>query len=198
MYEPDPRMVQHLLSRHTQWATMAAALHLAIDRCGLRLPSRGDLARVARVSNATVSRRLTAIGSEQHLIQALVSAREWTHPRGYLEDGWVRWLPDAEREVADVRVWLACLELAAGSPDVALAVRESWARERRAVADQLVGRRFAAQEHDGGTALDAELVQSLILGLSIRRVLDAALTHERSKEIVGRAVSALGHESGRA
>jgi hypothetical protein len=45
MYEPLPRMTQHLISRYNLVGHMAGALYDAIGESGLRLPARRDLAR---------------------------------------------------------------------------------------------------------------------------------------------------------
>jgi hypothetical protein len=192
MYELPPRMVQHLWSRYSRLGEMAVALHATIGASGLRLPPRRELARWARMSEATVGRRLQEdTCTEERLISALVRARTNTYPPGYHDGGWNRWLPGADRDLADVRVWLACLELAAGSSVTAAAVNAAWAAERRQLEAHLLGRHFA-DAADEDTRADAEVLQAYLLGLSIRRALDPDLTHERAGALLGRLVAAMG------
>jgi hypothetical protein len=190
VYELPPRMVQHLWSRYSRLGEMAVALHATIGASGLRLPPRRELAKWARMSEATVGRRLHEVCTEERLVSALVEARTNTHPPGYHTEGWARWLPAADRDVADVRVWLACLELAAGSPTTAAAVTAAWATERSRLEAQLLDSYFA-DAVDEDTRDDAEVLQAYLLGLSIRRALDPDLTHERAGALLGRLVAAL-------
>ncbi len=191
MYEPPPRMIQHLASRYTLVGRMAGALHHAIGASGLRLPARRELARSAGISEATVSRRLREVCSEERLTEALISARDRTFPPGWPGDGWDRWLPRTDLELDDLRVWLACLELAATSPFSAQAVSEVWSRERTAWQAQLLGTAAPAAV-DEEVAADAEVLQGLVLGLSLRRLLDGGFLHERSAALLMRAIAALG------
>lgn len=190
MYELPPRMVQHLWSRYSRLGQMAVALHATIGASGLRLPPRRELARWARMSEATVGRRLQEGCTEEQLISALVQARTNTYPPGYHGGGWTRWLPEADRDLADVRVWLACLELAAGSPDNAAAVSAAWVTERGRLEAQLLGSYFP-DGADEDTRDHAEILQAFLLGLSIRRALDPALTCERAGALLDRLVAAL-------
>lgn len=190
MYEPEPRMPLHLGSRATQLGDMAEALYWAIDELGLRTPARRDIARHSHVSEATISRRLRdSRTTEEHLTRRLVRARRDTYPSGYHSDGWARWLPGTDQDLHDVRVWLSCLALATHHPDVAAAVRDAWAAEQR----QLL-RHLDPAPHDeapDALALDAEILHALVLGLTIRRLLDPDLTHERTLVLLDRAVTAL-------
>jgi DNA-binding transcriptional MocR family regulator len=184
-------MAQHLWSRYSRLGQMALALHATIGASGLRLPPRRELARWARMSEATVGRRLQEeTCTEERLISALVQARTNTYPPGYHNEGWARWLPEADRDLADVRVWLACLELAAGSPDTAAAVNAAWVTERGRLAAQLLDSDFP-DGADEGTRDDAEILQAYLLGLSIRRALDPDLAHERAGALLDRLVAAL-------
>jgi hypothetical protein len=196
MYEPLPRMTQHLISRYTLVGRMAGALYDAIGGTGLRLPARRDLARSAGVSEATVSRRLREVCSEERLTATLVSARDRTFPPGWHEDGWERWLPGTDLELSDLRVWLACLELAATSPATAQAVSEAWSRERRGLAAQFLDD-VAPAELSEQAAADAAVLQGLVLGLSIRRLLDTSFSHDESMTLLARAVAALSDSAAR-
>jgi DNA-binding transcriptional MocR family regulator len=190
MYEPLPRMTQHLISRYNLVGHMAGALYDAIGESGLRLPARRDLARAAGLSEATVSRRLREVCSEERLTAALMSARDRTFPPGWHEDGWERWLPGTELELGDLRVWLACLELAATSPAAAQAVSEAWSRERRDLAAQPLDE-AAPPELSEQAVADATVLQGLVLGLSVRRLLDSGFSHDHSVALLARAVAAL-------
>lgn len=184
MYEPLPRMTRHLGSRATQVSDMTEALYWAIDGAGLRLPPRREVARRARVSEATISRRFRESRSnEENLVTRLVNARRHTHPRGYLEDGWARWLPAEDVDLQDVRVWLSCLALAAYSPAVAEVVRDAWDDERERLASDL----GPTDDCDAR----AELVQAVLVGLSIRCALDPEMSHERAVALLERAAGAL-------
>jgi hypothetical protein len=192
MYELPPRMAQHLWSRYSRLGEMAVALHATIGASGLRLPPRRELARWARMSEATVGRRLQEeTCTEERLVSALVQARTNTYPPGYQEEGWARWLPGTDRDLTDVRIWLACLELAAGSPTTAAAVRAAWATERGRLETQLLEVYFP-DAIDEDTRDDAENLQAYLLGLSIRRALDPALTPERASALLDRLLAALG------
>jgi hypothetical protein len=143
------------------------------------------------MSEATVGRRLQGNAcSEERLISALVQARTNTYPPGYQVEGWNRWLPEADRDLADVRVWLACLELAAGSPATAAAVNAAWVTERGRLEAQLLGS-YLPDGADDGTRDHAEILQAYLLGLSIRRALDPALTCERADALLDQLVAAL-------
>jgi hypothetical protein len=190
MYELPPRMVQHLWSRYSRLGEMAVALHATIGAVGLRLPPRRELAKWARMSEATVGRRLHEVCTEERLVSALVEARTNTYPPGYDHEGWARWLPAADRDVADVRVWLACLELAAGSPSTAAAVTAAWATERGRLEAQLLDS-YLPEAVDEDTRDAAEVLQACLLGLSIRRALDPDLTAERAGALLDRMVAAL-------
>lgn len=193
MYELPPRMVQHLWSRYSRLGEMAVALHATIGASGLRLPPRRELAKWARMSEATVGRRLQEeTCTEERLISALVKARTNTYPPGYHFEGWARWLPEADRDLADVRVWLACLELAAGSPVAAAAVHEAWATERGQLEAHLTGDYMRPHVVDEDTRDDAEVLQACLLGLSIRRALDPDLTRERAGALLDRVLARLG------
>jgi hypothetical protein len=193
MYELPPRMAQHLWSRYSRLGEMAVALHATIGASGLRLPPRRELAKWARMSEATVGRRLKEDAcTEERIISALVRARSNTYPPGYHVEGWTRWLPEADRDRADVRVWLACLELGAGSPVTAAAVNAAWATERGHLEAQLTDSYMRPDVVDDDTRDDAEVLQAYLLGLSIRRALDPDLTHERASTLLQRVVAALG------
>jgi hypothetical protein len=86
---------------------------------------------------------------------------------------------------------LACLELAAGSPTTAAAVRAAWATERGRLETQLLEVYFP-DAVDEDTRDDAENLQAYLLGLSIRRALDPALTPERASALLDRLLAALG------
>lgn len=195
MYEPLPRMPLHLASRASRLGDLAEALYGAIDDVGLRLPSRRDISRHAHVSEATVSRRLRdASHTEERVASVLASARAMTYPPGWKEEGWSRWVPESDVDLQDVRVWVACLAMATHAPSVGEAVRSAWEREHRELVRQLTG------EVDGPdhpctpeVALDAQLVLALLLGLSIRRVLDPEVTSEHASAALLRMVAALGH-----
>lgn len=191
MYEPPPRMIQHLISRYSLVGHMAGALHVAIGASGLRLPARRELARSAGLSEATVSRRLREVCSEERLTGALIAARDRTFPPGWPGDGWDRWLPRTDLELDDLRVWLACLELAAASPASAQAVSEAWSRERLAWQRQLLDSAVPSEVDDEDVA-DAEVLQGLVLGLSIRRLLDDGFSHDQAAALLTRTISALG------
>ena len=182
MYEREPRIPLHLGSRATRLADMAEALYWAIDELGPRLPARRDIARHSHVSEATISRRLRdGRTTEAHLTRRLVRARRDTYPSGYYTEGWARWLPESEQDLQDVRVWMTCLALAAHQPEVAEAVREAWEHD------------LTQLGHHVGTA-DAgarEIIGALVLGLSIRRLLDPALTHDHALALVERVVAAV-------
>lgn len=193
MHELPPRMVQHLWSRYSRLGEMAVALHATIGASGLRLPPRRELATWARMSEATVGRRLQEEAcAEERLVSALVKARANTYPPGYHNEGWARWLPETVRDLADVRVWLACLELAAGSPIVAAAVRAAWATERDQLEAHLTGDYMRPEVVDEDTRDDAEVLQAYLLGLSIRRALDPDLTAGRAGALLDRVVARLG------
>lgn len=197
MYEPLPRMPLSLSSRASRVADMAEALYWAIDELGLRLPSRRDIARHSRVSEATISRRLRdARGNEEGLATLLVSAREHTYPPGFDHEGWSRWLPRDDLDLGDVRAWVACLAMARQGTTVVEAVRRAWERELPQLVCQLTGSMSSPDEQGPATLADAEAVQALLLGLSIRQVHDAELTPDRAVELVQRVVAALGHDHG--
>lgn len=193
MDDPLPKMPLHLGSRATMSADMAAALYWAIDESGLRLPTRRDIARHARVSEATISRRLRDWRTtEERLAILLVSARMRTYPPGSVYDGWERWLPETDQALGDARVWLACMARAVSSPAVSEAVGEAWAREHDEVVRALtLG--AVADEVPQDVVVHAEILRALMLGLSIRRVLDPGLSQDRAAAILGCALAALGH-----
>ncbi|SEC05385.1 hypothetical protein SAMN04489844_1584 [Nocardioides exalbidus] len=62
-------------------------------------------------------------------------------------------------------------------------VRDSWERELDVLLRDL---------EQADPTVGAELVQLVVAGLSIRRVLDPDLTHERAVALLEHAVSALG------
>ncbi|GAB3018309.1 hypothetical protein GCM10011376_00820 [Nocardioides flavus (ex Wang et al. 2016)] len=190
MYELPPRMVQHLESRYTRLGELAAALHMTIAETGLRLPARRQLARWARLSEATVGRRMQEVCTEERLVSALVRARTRTYPPGWASEGWGRWLPATARDLTDVRVWIACLELGAASSAAASAVCAAWASELRGLEAQLMGT-IAPEAVDDDVRDDAEVLQAYVLGTSIRRALDPAFTPERAADLLGRLIAAL-------
>lgn len=144
------------------------------------------------MSEATVGRRLQEEAcTEERLVAALVEARTNTYPPGYRNEGWARWLPQTARDLADVRVWLACLELAAGSLAAAAAVRAAWASEREQLEAHLTGAYMRPEVVDEDTRDDAELLQAFLLGLSIRRALDPDLTDGRAGALLDRVVARL-------
>ncbi len=197
MYEPLPRMPLHLASRASRSGDMAEALYWAIDDSGLRLPARREIARKSLVSEATISRRLRDSSSdEQRLVTLLVSARQLTYPPGWHQRAWPHWVPESDLELRDVRAWIACLAVATSAPPVAEAVCQAWKHELEILVGQLGGDETSAlPEGDPEAVVDAEAVQALLLGLSIRRLLDAELTWDRALALLRRVVSALGHES---
>ena len=184
MYEREPRIPLHLGSRATRLADMAEALYWAIDELGPRIPARRDVARHSHVSEATISRRLRdSRTTEKHLIRRLVRARRDTYPSGYYVDGWSRWLPETDQDLQDVRVWLSCLALAAHHPEVADAVRDTWAHEHAQLICHL------APSASDGDPIAAEIVHLFVMGLAIRRLLDPDLTHERALMLLDRLVA---------
>lgn len=199
MHESEPRMPLHLGSRATRISDLTEALYWAIDAGGLRTPPRREIARRALVSEATVSRRFRDSRSdEQSLVLRLVAARRQTYPPGFVSDGWARWTAATEPDLRDARVWLACLSLAAYSPTVAQAVCDVWCAERDALQDRL----DAGLDRGGDpghaptaaaerSAVDAEVVQVLLLGLSVRQSVDLDLSHERAAALLLRVVEAL-------
>lgn len=195
MYEPEPLMPLHLSSHATRLGDLAQALWSAIDDVGLRLPSRRDIAGHSFVSEATISRRLRDIsGGEERVASVLASARERTYPPGWVQDGWSRWVPTSDIDLQDVRVWIACLALATHAPPVGEAVRRAWDHEHWQLVRQLTGSvRGPGNPCDPEVALDAQLVLALLLGLSIRRVLDPTVTSERAAASLRRLLDALGH-----
>ncbi|GAA5107942.1 hypothetical protein GCM10023339_06430 [Alloalcanivorax gelatiniphagus] len=184
MYEPLPPMAHHLGSRATRISDMTEALYWAIEDTGLRLPPRRDIARRAHVSEATISRRFRESRSDEtSLVSRLVHARRRTYPRGYLADGWSRWLPEDDVDLQDARVWLACLALAAGGADVGDAARDAVCEAWDAEIDQLVASKIE-ETH-------AEVLHAALIGVSIRRALDPELDHHRAESLVIRLVDAL-------
>lgn len=198
MYEPLPSMPLHLASRASRIGDMAEALYWAVDELGLRLPARRDIARHAHVSEATISRRLRDSSSdEQRLVTVLVSARQRTYPPDWHRRAWRHWVPESDLELRDVRAWIACLAVATSAPPVAEAVCEAWKHELEILVGQL-GDDATSAPHEGDPELvaDAEAIQALLLGLSIKRLLDAELPWDRASMLLRRVVCALGHESG--
>ena len=195
MYEPEPLMPLHLSSHASRLGDLAEALYGTVDDVGLRLPSRRDLARHARVSEATVSRRLRdGAHTEERVASVLASARERTYPPGWNEEGWSRWVPQSDVDLRDVRVWIACLALATHLPSVTAAVRSAWSHEHAAVVHQLTGEVHRAENPcDSEAARDADAVQALLLGLSVRRALDPEHTGDLAVASLRRVVAALGH-----
>lgn len=195
MYEPEPLMPLHLSSHATRLGDLAQALWAAVDDVGLRLPSRRDIAGHSWVSEATISRRLRDIsGGEERVASVLASARERTYPPGWRHDGWSRWLPTADVDLQDVRVWIACLALATHAPPVREAVCNAWEHEHRELMEQLTGSFHGPGDAgDPEVGLDAQLLLALLLGLSIRRLLDPAVTSEHAAASLRRLVVALGH-----
>ena len=195
MYEPEPLMPLHLSSHATRLGDLAQALWSAIDDVGLRLPSRRDIAGHSFVSEATISRRLRDIsGGEERVASVLASARERTYPPGWVQDGWSRWVPTSDIDLQDVRVWIACLALATHAPPVGEAVRSAWDHEHWQLVRQLTGSVHGpGNPCDPEVALDAQLVLDLLLGLSIKRVLDPTVTSERAAASLRRLLDALGH-----
>ncbi len=195
MEEPLPRMPLHLCSRATRLGDLAEALYWAIDDVGLRLPSRHDIARHAHVSEATISRRLRDAGhTEDRVASALVSARGMTSPPGRPEEGWSRWVPGSDLALQDVRVWVAGLAAATHSPTVMEAVRSVWEREHWAVVRQLTGEpHWAERPCPPEVSRDAQLVQAVLLGLSIRRLLDPDVAPDHTLASLRRLLLALGH-----
>lgn len=195
MYEPLPRMPLHLASRASRLGDLAEALYGAIDDVGLRLPSRRDISRHAQVSEATVSRRLRdASHTEELVASVLASARAMTYPPGLKEEGWSRWVPESDVDLQDVRVWIECLAMATQAPSVSEAVRSAWEHEHRELVRQLTGEvHWPDHPCAPEIALDAQLLLALLLGLSIRRVLDPEVTSEHASASLLRMVAALGH-----
>lgn len=195
MYEPEPLMPLQLSSHATRLGDLAQALWTAIDDVGLRLPSRRDIARHSWVSEATISRRLRDIsGGEERVASVLASARERTYPPGWRQDGWSRWLPTADIDLQDVRVWIACLALGTHAPPVREAVCSAWEHEHWKLVEQLTGSFHGpGNPGDPEIALDAQLLLAMLLGLSIRRLLDPAVTSEHAAASLRRLLSALGH-----
>ena len=196
MYEPEPKMPLHLGSRATRLGDLAEALYWAIDGSGLRLPARRDIAGHARVSEATISRRFRDTrGGEERVAAVLASARDRTYPPQWGERGWPRWVPESDLELRDVRAWLACLAVATHAPSVAEAVRLAWEHEHAVVVATLTGDVASPHdEPDAEVASDAEVVQALLLGLSIRRLLDPEVTWDRASMLLRRVVGALGYD----
>lgn len=195
MYEPEPLMPLHLASHATRLGDLAQALWTAIDDVGLRLPSRRDIAAHSFVSEATISRRLRDIsGGEERVASVLASARERTYPKGWVQDGWSRWVPTSDIDLQDVRVWMACLALATHAPSVSEAVRSAWEHEHGQLVRKLTGS-VHGPDHpcDPEVALDAQLLLALLLGLSIRCVLDPKVTSEHAAASLRRLLVALGH-----
>lgn len=197
-YDPDPLMPLHLSSSATRLGDLAVAVYLAIDDVGLRLPSRRDVARHSRVSEATVSRRVREVSGEasgeERVAGVIASARERTYPPGSPYDGWRRWIPESEIDVQDVRVWLACLSMAAHSSAVGDAVLSAWEHEHRELLHQLTGTVHAPDDPcDSEGALDAEALLALLLGLTIRRLLDPEVTSDQALASLHRVLAALGH-----
>ena len=197
MYEPLPKMPLHLASRASRLGDMTEALYWAIDEAGLRLPARRDIARHARVSEATISRRFRDSRSDEgRLVSMLVSARDRTYPPSWHERAWPHWVPESDLELRDVRAWIACLAVASSAPPAAEAVCEAWEHELGVIVEQLGG--DVAPTDRGGdpeVVADAEAVQALLLGLSMKRVLAPELTWEHAVTLLRRVVAALGHES---
>lgn len=175
--DPRPRIPLHLRSRFSPIADLAAALYFAVDESGPRLPPRRDVARMAGVSEATVSRRFRDQRStEDALVSRLVAARRATYPPGYASEGWGRWVPEHERDLRDARAWLTCLAFAAYSPVAAEAVREAWECERALL--------HGAPGGSGGPVLsteaDADAVHAMTVGLIVLRAVDPRMTYERA------------------
>lgn len=180
-----PRIPLHLGSRYSPVADLAAALFFAIDESGPRLPPRRDVARMAGVSETTVSRRFRDQRStEDALVSRLAGARRATYPPGFAFDGWARWVPEQERDLRDARVWLACVAFAAYSPVAAEAVREVWDAERSLV-----------QGGSGSAAptgrADVDAVHALTVGLTVLRAVDPGMTHGRALVVLERVLALL-------
>ncbi len=190
MYEPEPRIALHLASRASRVADMAVAVFWSIDESGLRLPSRRDIARHSRVSEATVSRRLKdSRGTEEHLVARLARARARTYPPGYVSEGWRRWIPETDQDLQDTRAWLSCLALASHSAVVMEEVVQAWAVEHRELVHHLD--RTSYDEVPDDVAATAEVLQAVVLGLAVRRALDPEATYDRAVTLWERAVAAL-------
>jgi hypothetical protein len=149
------------------------------------------------VSEPTISRRLRAwADGEERLVARLVLARRRTYPPGHVEEGWGRWIPQDDADLQDVRAWLACLSIASSvepiQPVVRQAVRETWWHEHDEVIRQL-GRSGVPTTgcHEGEASLRAEIVQSLLLGLCLRRLLDPDCTVQHAETLLDRAVASL-------
>ena len=196
--DPDPLMPLHLSSRATRLGDLAVALYAAVDDVGLRLPSRRDIARHSRISEATVCRRFREVpGGEEQVAGVLASARERTFPPGWPEDGWSRWIPGSDTELQDAGVWIACLAMAAYTPSVAEVVRHTWERELEALVRQLTGvLHLPGNPCDPEVALDAQVLLAVVVGLTIRRRLDPEVTAEQALVTLRRALAALGHGDG--
>ncbi|MCF6376240.1 TetR family transcriptional regulator C-terminal domain-containing protein [Nocardioides KLBMP 9356] len=193
-----PRIPRHLSSRESTLSSLAESLYWTINASGLRLPARRDLARHALVSEPTISRRLRAwADGEERLVARLVLARQRTYPPGYAEEGWSRWIPQDDADLQDARAWLACLTFASSGepmhPVVRQAVCETWWHEHDEVVRQLVRSGVPTTGgHEGEASLRAEIVQSLLLGLSLRRLLDPDCTAQHAEALLDRAVASLG------
>lgn len=192
-----PRIPRHLGSRESALSSLAESLYWTINASGLRLPARRDLARHALVSEPTISRRLRAwADGEERVVVRLVMARQRTYPPGYAEEGWGRWIPQDDPDLQDARAWLACLAIASSvepmHPAVCQAVRETWWHEHDEVIGQLRRSGVPTEgDHEGETALRAEIVQALLLGLCLRRLLDPDCTAQHAKALLDRAVASL-------
>lgn len=143
-----------------------------------------------------MSRRVREASGDERVAGVVASARERTYPPGWPQDGWRRWIPESEIDLQDVRVWIACLSMAAHSPAVRDAVLSAWAHEHRALLRQLTGMLHAPDVPcESEAALDAEALLALLLGLTIRRLLDPDVTADRALASLHRVLSALGHAS---
>ncbi len=192
-----PRMPLHLQSRYSPIAELTAALFWAIEETGPRLPPRRDIARLARMSEATVSRRFRdRRTTEDALVARLAAARMATFPPGWVADGWDRWVPRTERDLTDARVWLTCLGFAAYSATAAESVRETWELERTRLAQELAPatrpQGDGAQRLLADLAAEADAVHALLLGLTVLRVVDPGMTQERALAALDRVVGRSG------
>ena len=176
-----PPMASWLVSRQSALGSMAVGAYWAVRLEGLRMPVRRVVAQMARISEATLSRRFAGVCAEEALMVELVRARRQTYPRQIGPVPWSTWIADSQEEVDDVRVWAACEQLAATSPRLAEAVVEVWDEQRRRLA--------AASPCDAATV---SALHAVISGLNARRVLDEEFSHAEAAAILCHVVQALG------
>lgn len=176
------RMASHLTSRYSARGDMAVAAYWAIRTAGLRLPTRRVIAEMARISEATLSRRFTGQSAEEILVLELVRARRQTYPTGWHRSGWEGWMPESEEDLHDQRVWSACQQLAPASSAVAAAVVDAWAHERQRL----------ARDHPLAEPLVLDALHALITGLTLRRSLDEGLDHATALAALHLVAEAVG------